>query len=116
MVFILTLVITFLLQLFLPWYAVLIVSFCICSVFSKTAKIAFWHSFFAILILWTAAALYKSIPNENILATKVAEMFSLKFWPAILATTSLLGALTAGISGICGHYFRKSLISHKGRV
>lgn len=113
MVFIVILIAAFLLQLVLPWWISLVISFAICGLIAKTAKIAFWSPFFAICILWIAMALFKSLPNYNILAGRVAEMLSLKAWWMVLLLTGILGGLVAAISGVCGYHFRKAVLLKK---
>lgn len=115
MVFIVIIIISFALQSFFPWWVVIVASFATCGIIGKTAKISFWQPFLAIVVLWTAMALYKSMPNHHLLAARVAEMFGLKVWPAILAVSALIGGLVAGVSGLCGYYFRKSTITPKAK-
>ncbi|MBB2144144.1 hypothetical protein GM921_01490 [Pedobacter sp. LMG 31464] len=113
MVFLVIIIASFLLQLVLPWWVIIIISFATCGLIGKTGKISFWQPFLAIFVLWLGMALFKSLPNHNILATRVAEMLSVKLWPLVLLITILLGGLVAGISGYCGHHFRKAVISLK---
>ncbi|RZK48330.1 MAG: hypothetical protein EOO99_10605 [Pedobacter sp.] len=113
MIFIVLIVAAFLLQLIAPWWIVLILAFVACAAVSKTGKIAFWQSFLAIFILWLGMSLFKSIPNEQILANRVAQMIGVKFGIALILLTALLGGLVAGISGLCGYHFRKGLYQHK---
>jgi len=54
-------------------------------------------------------ALFKSIPNDNVLATRVGEMLMVKSWLLILFLTGILGGFVAAISGFCGYHFRKAL-------
>ena len=51
MVFIIILIASFLLQFIAPWWVIVIVSFVTCGLLAKTAKIALWSPFFAILLL-----------------------------------------------------------------
>lgn len=113
MVFLVIIILSFLLQMVLPWWIVIIISFAICGIIGKTGKISFWQPFIAILALWIGMALFKSLPNHNILATRVAEMLGVKLWPIVLAASGILGGLVAGISGYCGYHFRKAVISMK---
>ena len=113
MVFIVIIIVSLLLQIFLPWWVVIVIAFATCGIIGKTGKISFWEPFLAIFVLWIAMALFKSLPNHNILATRVAEMLSVKLWPIVLVVTGLLGGLAAGISGYCGYHFRKAMISMK---
>jgi hypothetical protein len=113
MVFLVILIASFFLQMILPWWVVIILSFATCGLIGKTVKISFWHPFLAISLLWLGMALFKSLPNHNILATRVAEMIGVKLWPIVLLITVLLGGLAAAISGYCGYHFRKAVISKK---
>lgn len=113
MVFIVILIASFLLQLVLPWWIVVIVSFTTCGLIGKTGKIALWSPFFAILLLWTGMALFKSYPNQHLLATRVAEMIGVKAWWLILALTAILGGFVAAVSGYCGYHFRKAVLVKK---
>jgi hypothetical protein len=116
MVFLIIIIASFLLQMVLPWWLVIVISFATCGILGKTAKISFWHPFFAILCLWIGMALLKSIPNQHILATRIAEMLKVQFWPLVLLITGLLGGLVAGISGFCGYHFRKAMINLKTKA
>lgn len=109
-VFLVILIFAFALQSFLPWWIIIVVSFAVCGIVGKTSRISFLQPFLAIFLLWTALALYKSIPNHHILANRIAEMFGVHQWYFILAITSILGAFVAGISGLCGYHFRKSIL------
>ncbi|MHA4894716.1 hypothetical protein ACXZ1K_08195 [Pedobacter sp. PWIIR3] len=113
MVFLVILIASFLLQMVLPWWVIVVVSFATCGLIGKTGKIALWSPFFAILFLWTGMALYKSLPNENVLAGRVAEMLGVKIWWIVLVLTAILGAFVAGISGFCGYHFRKAVLVKK---
>ncbi|MNT86871.1 hypothetical protein D3C72_2272130 [compost metagenome] len=58
-------------------------------------------------------ALFKSLPNNNILAIRVAQMFGVQAWWLILALSALLGAFAAAVSGFCGYHFRKAVLVTK---
>lgn len=113
MVFLIILIASFLLQLFAPWWVIVIISFVTCGLIGKTAKISLWSPFLAILLLWTGMALYKTVPNENILATQVGEMLMVNSWIPILVLTGILGGFVAGVSGFCGYHFRKAILYKK---
>jgi hypothetical protein len=46
--------------------------------------------------------LLKSLPNENILATRVAHLFQLPHWGLVLLVTVLIGGLVGGMSALSG--------------
>lgn len=116
MVFLVLLIFSFLLQMVLPWWIVVIISFATCGLIAKTGKIALWSPFFAIFLLWIGMALFKSLPNHNLLAGRVAEMFTLKAWWMVLLITGFFGGLVAAISGYCGYHFRKAVLIIKTKV
>ncbi|MGQ7854664.1 hypothetical protein ACUN24_10485 [Pedobacter sp. WC2501] len=113
MVFIVILIICFLLQMIAPWWIIIVISFATCGIIGKTGKIAFWQSFFAIFLLWIGYALFKSLPNDNVLAGRVAVMTGIKLWWALLLVTGILSGLVAGISGYCGYQFRMAMLAKK---
>ncbi|WP_158795219.1 hypothetical protein [Pedobacter sp. L105] len=113
MVFLIILFASFVLQLVLPWWVIVIISFVTCGLVGKTGKVSFWHPFFAIVVLWTTMALFKSLPNHNILVSRIAVMFGLNIWWLILVISSILGGLTAAICGYCGYQFRKAVLLNK---
>jgi len=113
MVFIVIILASLLLQMVLPWWIIVVISFATCGLIGKTGKISLWSPFFAILILWTAMALFKSIPNDNVLALRVGDMLGVRSWILVLILSSVLGAFCAGISGFCGYHFRKAVLNKK---
>ncbi|WP_443944168.1 hypothetical protein ACJVDH_14750 [Pedobacter sp. AW1-32] len=113
MVFIAILIICFLLQMIAPWWVIIVISFATCGIISKSGKIAFWHSFLAIALLWIGYALFKSLPNDNVLAGRVAVMTGIKLWWALLIVSGILAGLAAGISGFCGYHFRMAMLRKK---
>lgn len=116
MVFLIVLLASLLLQLLLPWWIIVVISFVTCALLGKTGKIALWSPFFAIALLWKGAALFKSLPNDNILVTRIGEMLGLHTWWLVLVLTAVLGGFVAAVSGFCGYHFRKAILVKKPRV
>jgi len=110
MLFIFILIVSLILQLFLPWWIIAVVAFTISIWKALDGKHAFVHSFTAIFTLWIAAGLVQTLPNENILANRIGQMFMLPFsefnWIVILLITGIIGGLAAGFAGLAGFYFR----------
>jgi len=113
MVFFVVLIAAYVLQMTGPWWLVIVISFAVCGLIGKTGKISFWSPFFAIFLLWTGMVLFKSLPNGNLLAGRVAEMLGVSVWWMVLLLTSLLGGLASAISGYCGYHFRKAVLAGK---
>jgi hypothetical protein len=71
---------------------------------------SFWSGFAAIFVVWAALALLKSIPNENILAGRVVQLFPLpNNWIWLLFVTALVGGLVGGIGALSGILLKKAL-------
>ena len=111
MLFLLILIISFILQLFLPPWIVGIIAFILASWQARTATQAFTSGFAAIFVLWIVMCLIKSIPNNHLLANRVGQMFLLPDWKGnwvlVLLATGMTGGLMAGISALAGFYCRK---------
>jgi hypothetical protein len=60
-------------------------------------------------------SLWKSLPNENILANRVAGMFMLPDWPFawifVVLITCIIGGLATGFAGLSGFFVRKAFIN-----
>lgn len=112
-VFLIVLLASLLLQLFLPWWVIVIISFLACAILGKTSKQSLWAPFFAILVLWTAVAVFKTQRNDHILVDRVAEMLALKNSWLVMLVTVALGSFAAAIAGFCGYHFRKALSADK---
>jgi len=115
-VFLIVLIASLLLQLFLPWWVIVIISFLACATLGKTGRQSLWAPFFAILVLWTVVAAYKTMRNDHILVNRVAEMLALKSWWLVMLITVVIGSFAAGIAGFCGYHFRKALYADKSTL
>ena len=115
MVFLAIIVLCFLLQMFLPWWIIIVISFATCGIIGKTGRISFWQSFIAIFCLWIGYALFKTMPNDNLLASRVAIMLKLDVWWVLVLVTGVVSGLVAGVSGFCGYHFRISIIDQKNK-
>ncbi|TZF82570.1 hypothetical protein FW774_13755 [Pedobacter sp. BS3] len=118
MLFLFILIVAFILQLFLPWWIIVPVAFALSLWRSTAGKNAFKSGFWAIFLLWIGTALYYTIPNQNLLANRVAQLFMLPetsiSWIVILLVTALIGGLVAGLAALAGYFckaafFTKSL-------
>lgn len=118
MLFLLIAIISMILQLFLPWWIIAPVAFGLAAWKSSSAKNAFFLAFIAIFILWAITALIHTLPNENILANRVAGMLTLPnssmSWILVLIISGVIGGLAAGFSALAG-YFTQSAINTSKR-
>jgi hypothetical protein len=111
--FLIILILSFLAGLFLPWWMVAVIAFLAALPIGKTSGRSFLSGFLGVAIAWIILALIKSIPNENILAGRVAKLFQLPGWVYILLISSILGGLVGGMAAWSGVLFRKALQKNK---
>jgi hypothetical protein len=107
--FLIILILSFAAGFILPWWLVAIISFLAALIIGKTSGKGFLSGFLGVAIAWIALALMKSIPNENILAGRVATLFHLPNWIFILVITAVTGGLIGGLAAWSGVLFRKAL-------
>ena len=108
MLFLVILVLSFLCSYFLPWWIIAVVAFSAAFFMNKKPGISFLSGFAAVFVAWTILALLKSIPNDNILAERVAKLFQLPNWILLLLVTALIGALVGGMAALSGALVKKA--------
>lgn len=101
--FIVTIVLAFVLSLFLPWWSVMTATL-ITALFIPLKKSAvFFVPFLAILLFWTVYSYVLSNNNDFILAKRIAVLLPLAGNPYVLMlVTGIVGGLAAGIAAIFG--------------
>jgi hypothetical protein len=103
MLFVIILILSFASGYFLPWWVVAIAAFLAAFFIGKTPGQSFLSGFAAIFIGWTVLALFKSIPNDHILAGRVVQLFPLpNNWLWLLGVTGLIGGLVGGMAALSG--------------
>ncbi len=108
MLFLVILILSFAGSFFLPWWAAAIIAFIVSLVVGGKSGKAFLSGFAAIFAAWTILALMKSIPNENVLAGRVVQLFPLpNNWIWVLVVTVVIGGITGGMSALSGALLRR---------
>ena len=99
---------------FIPvWWMFMPVLFIIAFLSKGTGRRIFWSGFLAMTLCWILLSLFKSLPNNNMLATKVAQLLFMPNWIILLLFTGLIGGILGGLSALSG-YSIKGLL--KGRI
>ncbi|MEL6719170.1 MAG: hypothetical protein AAFO82_19660 [Bacteroidota bacterium] len=108
--FILTLALTFLAQLFLPWWSLVLIAAIVGTFFSyKYGATSFLAGFLAVGILWLLSSLWLSRGAENqVLVNRVGELFGGMSRIYLVYTTAILGAILGGLAAMTGTLGRKS--------
>ncbi|WP_026463324.1 hypothetical protein [Adhaeribacter aquaticus] len=107
--FLLITIVGFLLQLFLPWWILAVVSFVLAFLLARKISHAFVAGFNGIALGWLAMALFQHIRNDGILTTRVATLFTLPHPFLLVLVTVILGGLVGGIAALAGFFTRKVL-------
>ena len=103
MLFLIILILSFISSYLLPWWVAALIAFLAALFVGKTSGKAFVSGFGAIFVLWVILALMKSIPNDNILASRVIQLFPLPHqWILLLLITALIGGLVGGLAALSG--------------
>lgn len=114
MLFLIILVLSFAASYFLPWWSIAIIAFIAGVICGHGAGKSFWSGFAAIFVAWTILALMKSIPNNNILANRVVQLFPLPhYWITILLVTAIIGGLVGGMAALSGALLRGAVINKR---
>jgi hypothetical protein len=108
MLFIIILILSLIVGFITPWWAVAIIAFVVALYAGKTPLQAFWSGFLAIFIVWVVLILFKSVPNNHLLASRVAVLFHLPGWTVLIFITGLIGGLVGGMSAMSGVLVRRS--------
>lgn len=108
MLFLIILILSLVSGYFLPWWLVAVIAFLAALFLGKTSGQSFWSGFGGVFVAWAIIALIKSIPNDNILAQRVAKLFQLPNWILILLITAVIGGLVGGMSALSGILIKKA--------
>lgn len=107
--FILTILLSFALCLFLPWWSIAIAAFAVAALIPQKPGKAFITGFTALLLLWGGLSFWISNNNDHILAHKMSLLIlKMDNTNILFLVTALIGALVAGFAALAGSYLRKS--------
>ena len=107
--FILTILLSFALCLFLPWWSIAIAAFIVAALIPQKPGRSFVTGFIALFLLWGGLSFWISNNNDHILEHKVSQLILQMDNPIMLIlATALIGALVSGFAALTGSYLRKS--------
>ena len=99
--------IAWLLSLFLPWWSLSIPCLIFGALLGKKKLSAFYYGFTAIALLWLLQIIWIYINGGDLLATRIAELFTLPHPYLVVAASVLVGGLAGGLSTLTGFLFKK---------
>ena len=96
--FILTIIVCFVLQSFLPWWTLAIGAFAVAYFSENKSYLSFAAGFLGVAILWLGMAYYIDSSTHSILTEKVNKLLPLNSF----VLTGLIGGLIGGLSALTG--------------
>lgn len=107
---VLTAFLSFVAQLFLPWWVIAPVAFVVALVFKQSSFVAFLSGFVAVFLLWLGYAFTLSSANDHLLASKVTELLKQLTGgglTGLFVFTGLVGGLVGGFAALSGNMAMK---------
>lgn len=105
--FLLILLVSALLQLWMPWWSMLIAAAVLSYLAGKSYAHAILSAFFACGIGWLGYALIISYSEGNLMTNRVAELFTLPAPWLLYLVSFLFAAVTGAIGGWSGFAIKK---------
>jgi hypothetical protein len=99
---ILTVVLAGIATWFLPWWMIAVIPFVLAIALQLRPGSAFALSAIGICLLWLVVILMRDIPNDHILSSRMAKLFSLPGSFLFIIVTLFVGGLVAGLAGWAG--------------
>ena len=95
---IVTMIVCFALQYFLPWWAMAVGAFIISYLFGNTGFSSFAAGLIGVGLLWFLMAYYIDVTTDSILTDKVGKLLPVN----VFILTSLVGGLVGGFAALTG--------------
>lgn len=101
---------TAVLQLFLPWWVIIVVPFLVYLIRPETPLLASANSLAAVATVWLSYATFLNISTQASMSDRIAQIFFLPNGTALLAAVTIIGGLAAGFGGLAGHSVRQLFV------
>ena len=108
--YLIILVATALLQLFLPWWVIVLVPFAVCAWRSHHPGKAYAVSLAAVATVWLTYATFLHNSTQGNMSNRIAELFFLPNGAVLLTIVSLVSGVVAGFAGMAGYYVRQLFV------
>lgn len=99
-----TLVVAYILQIFLPWYSMAISAFVMGYVFKTRAN--FLAGFIAIALLWALKIWLLTGASSSDLPQRIAQLFTLPKYEHLILVTVGIGGIVGGFAALTGAILR----------
>lgn len=106
---IITALLTFLFQKFLPWWSAQLCSLMISFFIPNTLARAFWGGFVSIALLWMVCSTIIDAQTKSMLTQKILPQLNLKSTLSLILITGIVGGFVGGCGAVLGQAFRRSI-------
>ena len=93
-----TILLSFLLQNFLPWWTMAIASFALGYFFGNKGLTSFSAGFLGVGLLWLGMSMIIDVSTQSILTDKINKLLPLN----VFVLTTLIGGLVGGLASLTG--------------
>lgn len=108
-------ILCFALQLFLPWWVVVMVCFAAGTFTGGSGSQNFFAGFFGVGGLWFGLAYYVDQKTDSMLTQRIAELFFLPNSFLLLLVTAAVGGLVGGFGALSGGLLNDLLFGKQAR-
>lgn len=98
---------SYLLELFLPWWSVVIAAFLVNLWLPSKGFIDFLGGFLGVGLLWLIYAWLIDAETSSILSERIAALFSMPNGSFMIALSGLVGGIAGGFAALSGSQFRR---------
>ena len=99
-------IITYLAQMFLPWWIVAVICFVVCYFANLSKFVAFASSLLAIFVLWYVKAWMSDGNFDEPMSILLGNVMGGISGGAVLFLTAMIGSIVGGLSGLLGAWSR----------
>lgn len=102
----LTALLALVLQIFMPWWSIVLGAMAISFFTDQKPGKSFLNGFLGIFVLWAGWSGYIYLTQGQILASRIAELLGLPSDFLVILVTALVGALVGGTSALAANRLR----------
>lgn len=107
--FSLIVIVSLVLQLWLPWWTVMAVPLVVCCLQGSPPGRSFLISFLAVFLLWCGASVFIHLRTGGLLTGRVSILLQIGSPVLLILLTAFIGGLAAGTAGWTGALIRRLL-------
>lgn len=113
--FFLIAVLSFLIQLFLPWWTMAIVAFSGAFFYGKKAALTFAAGLLACGVVWLLMALYIHFTHGDLMTDRIAVLLKLPASWILFPVSFFIAGIVGGLAAVSGYYL-KTIVNDRKKV